>query len=168
MADGDGLPGVAAAISSIGTGAQAAASNVAALGAAAVAAAPGIGSVAAALKAVAEVSTSVVPGAGQGEQTMRRGTYVDQQVALLQHLSSELARVGGADATGKYGFATIINDIISKVQRGDMTITEALQTLQKQFGAVYGTIQNQFLTTTNPELRALDLALELFIVSGRL
>jgi hypothetical protein len=115
----------------------------------------------------AAAAVAKLKAAGGGPDTLGQGDYVDSQLAKLTKVADDLARLGGADASGKYGFATILKDQIDKVKNHQETILEALSELRRQFGSVYGVIQKQMLNPdTNPDLRALDQWLLTFINGG--
>jgi hypothetical protein len=153
------LQGTAAALTGVAASARSAA---AALGS--------VQGVAAAIKDIIASTPTAGGGAAEsGETASRRDPgkeYVDRQLGMLAGLAADIAAHGGPDASGKWGFATIINDQISKVRRGDASLIDAIHEIQRQFSAQYTVLQQEYLSTKNPELRDLYDEILRFIASG--
>lgn len=96
------------------------------------------------------------------------GDWQSQQLAMLERLRQMVIPFEGSDAGSQYSFDKIIEDQIAKVKAGKTSASDAIQELQRQFGSVYGTLQNTFFGSQDPETREFLDELLRFINSGRL
>ena len=92
--------------------------------------------------------------------------WQDAQIAMLEHLRQSVIPFEGTDAGSRYSFDKLIEDQLAKVKGGSETATEAIQELQRQFGAVYGVLQRKYFGSTDPGEREFLLMMEQFINSG--
>lgn len=94
--------------------------------------------------------------------------WQQQQLAMLERLRQMVIPFEGPDAGSQFSFDKIIEDQIAKVRAGQTTAAAAIQELQRQFGSVYGTLQNTFFASQDPQTREFLDELQRFINSGRL
>jgi hypothetical protein len=109
--------------------------------------------------AVAQVAAGIKDVAGDWQQS---------QIAMLQKLKQLIIPFEGSDAGSKFSFDAIIDDQISKILSGDVNVSDAIQELRRQFGAVYDTFQSKFFGTQDPATRAFLQELENFVNAGNL
>lgn len=96
------------------------------------------------------------------------GAWNEQQIAMLERLRQMVIPYEGSDAGSQYSFDRIIEDQIAKIRAGETTVAEAIRELQRQFGTVYGTLQDTFFGSQDAATRDFLTALLNFINSGRL
>jgi len=92
--------------------------------------------------------------------------WQDSQLSMLSKLKDMVIPFEGSDAGSQFSFDKIIDDQIAKVKSGSQTAQQAIQELQRQFGSVYGTLQNTFFGSQDPSTRDFLQSLERFINSG--
>jgi len=115
---------------------------------------------------LAETATAVTKVA-QGMKDAAQD-WNEQQIAMLERLRQMVIPFEGVDAGTQYSFDKIIEDQIAKVRAGQITVAEAIRELQRQFGQVYGTLQNTFFASQDAATREFLTELLTFINSGRL
>jgi len=96
------------------------------------------------------------------------GDWKQSQLDMLDKLRQMVIPFEGTDAGSQFSFDKIIEDQIAKVKAGSETISDAIQELQRQFGSVYGTLQQRFFGSQDPSEREFLQDMEQFINSGRL
>lgn len=113
---------------------------------------------------LAQTGSAAVEAAQKSKEAVQ--SWTDQQIAMLERLKQLVIPFEGSDAGGRFSFDTIIADQIAKIRSGEVTAAQAIAELQRQFGAVYGTLQRRFAFSDDPEEREFAEMLERFINSG--
>lgn len=92
--------------------------------------------------------------------------WQDSQIQMLLKLKDLIIPFEGSDAGSQFSFDKIIDDQIAKIRAGTVSAGDAIRELQREFGSVYSTLQNQFFGSQDPATQRFLLEIETFINSG--